>query len=930
MPGLGTSFGRGGATNFQQDLANSDCIVIEGSNMAECHPVGFQWVMEAKKRGATVIHIDPRFTRTSAVADLHVPLRAGTDIAFLGGLINYVLDNELDFREYVVAYTNAAAILREDFQDTEDLDGLFSGFDPEKRTLRRDDAGSTRGRRRSPRPASARPTSRAARRSATATGTAATAPGQRRRGHRRVDDEPAGVKKADQAPGRAGLGRHPRQAASATRRCSTRAASSRCSSGTTPATPPRWSPTSAASSRRCSSRSPRRSPRNSNRERTTAWVYSVGWTHHTVGVQYIRAAGVLQALLGNIGRPGGGILALRGHASIQGSTDIPTLFNILPGYIPMPHAAAAPVRSTSSAPRATTGSGSGATCAPTWSACSRRGGATRRRPENDFAFDYLPRLTGDHGTYSTVSDMIEGKVPGYFLVGREPGGGQRQRADAAVRAGQPRVARRPRPADDRVGHLLEDRPGDRDRRAGDRGHRHRGLLPARGHARGEGGHLHPDAAAAAVAAQGGRAAGRRPQRPVVLLPPRPPAEGEAGRLDRPAGPAAARPDLGLPDPRRARTSPSAEAVLREINGWDADGKALSTYTEMKPDGSTAGGCWIYTGVYADEVNQAARRKPGSEQDWVAAGVGLGVAGEPAHRSTTAPRPTPTASRGASARSTSTGTRTAGQSGPAPDVPDFEADQAAGLRAAGGRAWPRTALGGADPFVMQADGKAWLYVPAGLADGPMPTHYEPAESPVPNALYGAAGQPGARGDPRGVEPGQPVDVSEVYPYVFTTYRLTEHHTAGGMSRTLPYLSELQPEFFVEVSPQLAAERGPGERRLGDAGQRPDGDRGAGAGDRADAAAASSATAGSVHQIGVPYHWGEIGLSTGDSANDLFGVRHGPERAHPGVARSPPATSSRDGGRAGRSWWPSWRSTGSGPACSRAWCRSRRPRDRWRRT
>src|SRR5215213_9276745 len=112
-------------------MQHSDCIVIQGSNMAECHPVGFQWVMEAKRRGATVIHVDPRFTRTSAVADLHVPLRAGSDIAFLGGLVNYVLSNGLDFREYVVAYTNAPAILREDFRDTEDLDGLFSGFAPQ-------------------------------------------------------------------------------------------------------------------------------------------------------------------------------------------------------------------------------------------------------------------------------------------------------------------------------------------------------------------------------------------------------------------------------------------------------------------------------------------------------------------------------------------------------------------------------------------------------------------------------------------------------------------------------------------------------------------------------------------------------------------------------------------------------------------------------
>src|SRR6201995_4586291 len=112
-----------------QDLPNSDCILIQGSNMAECHPVGFRWVMEAKRRGAKIIHVDPRFTRTSAVSDLHVPIRVGSDIAFLGGLINHVLSGGHEFRDYLVAYTNAAAILREDFQDTEDLDGLFSGFD---------------------------------------------------------------------------------------------------------------------------------------------------------------------------------------------------------------------------------------------------------------------------------------------------------------------------------------------------------------------------------------------------------------------------------------------------------------------------------------------------------------------------------------------------------------------------------------------------------------------------------------------------------------------------------------------------------------------------------------------------------------------------------------------------------------------------------
>src|SRR5215831_1937273 len=133
VPSLGTSFGRGGATTFQQDLQNADCIVIQGSNMAECHPVGFRWVMKAKERGATIIHVDPRFTRTSALADIYVPLRAGSDIAFLGGLIRYIFEHDAWFKEYVLNYTNLATIIEEGFRDTSELDGLFSGWDEDAR-----------------------------------------------------------------------------------------------------------------------------------------------------------------------------------------------------------------------------------------------------------------------------------------------------------------------------------------------------------------------------------------------------------------------------------------------------------------------------------------------------------------------------------------------------------------------------------------------------------------------------------------------------------------------------------------------------------------------------------------------------------------------------------------------------------------------------
>ena len=134
MPGLGASLGRGAATSFQEDMQNADCILIMGSNMAEAHPVGFRFPMIARERGAKLIHVDPHFSRTSAMCNKYVPIRTGTDIAFLGGVINYILTNDRWFREYVMAFTNAATIINDEYQDTEDLGGLFNGFDPNDRS----------------------------------------------------------------------------------------------------------------------------------------------------------------------------------------------------------------------------------------------------------------------------------------------------------------------------------------------------------------------------------------------------------------------------------------------------------------------------------------------------------------------------------------------------------------------------------------------------------------------------------------------------------------------------------------------------------------------------------------------------------------------------------------------------------------------------
>jgi formate dehydrogenase major subunit len=313
-----------------------------------------------------------------------------------------------------------------------------------------------------------------------------------------------------------------------------------------------------------------------------------------------------------------------------------------------------------------------------------------------------------------------------------------------------------------------------------------------------------------------------------------------------------------------KAEPVADAVLREINGHGPDGQLLSSSTQLRADGSTRCGCWIYCGVYADGVNQADRRKPAHEQDWVAAEWGWAW---PANRrqlynrASADPEGKPWSERKALVWWD-------GEKWTGHDVPDFPAATAPDyVPPPGARAG--AALAGNDPFIMQTDGKAWLFAPAGLVDGPLPTHYEPMETPYSNALYpDRPVNPTAKTyDERPANRTHPVG-SDVFPFVMTTYRLTEHHTGGGMSRFVPYLAELQPEAFCEVSPELARERGLTH------------------GDYATVITARSAIELRVlvtermkplrvlgretHHVGVPWHFGPNGLATGDSANDLISM------------------------------------------------------------
>ncbi|MBV9204633.1 MAG: molybdopterin-dependent oxidoreductase [Actinobacteria bacterium] len=835
---MGTSFGRGGATTFPQDWQNADCMVIEGSNMAECHPVAFQWVMEAKARGAKLIHVDPRFTRTSALADLHVPLRAGTDIAFLGGIINYVLTQDKYFREFVVNYTNAATIITEKFADTEELDGIFSGFDPEDRSYdwrtwqyEDDEVQAASGER------------------------------------DQLWQDRASVRRSGRGEAHGSGGAHV-----GSRKTDPTLQHPRCVFQILKRHYSRYTPEMVEQICGVPQDMFRQVcelvTENSGRDRTTAFAYAVGWTQHTVGVQYIRAAAILQSLLGNIGRPGGGVLALRGHASIQGSTDIPTLYNLLPGYIPMPHAHSnedldAFVRAEG------TDKGYWADMRAYLVSLLKAWWGPAATPDNDFCFDYLPRLTGSHSSYETVMAQLAGECKGYFLLGENP----------AVGSANAKMQRLGLASLDwlvvRDFSLIESATWWKDGPEIETGELRTEdigtevfFMPAAAHTEKSGSFTntqrllqwHHQAVEPAGDARSelwfmyhlGRVireklagSGDEMDRPVLELTWDYPTEGETAE-------------------------PVAEAVLAEINGWDGNGDPLASYEQLNEDGSTACGCWIYTGVYADGVNQAARRKPEKEQNWIANEWGWAW---PANRriiynrASADPEGRPWSERKALIWWDEEKAMWTGH-----DIPDFATDKSPHYRPPDG-ATGAEALSGTDPFVMQADGKAWLHVPAALTDGPLPAHYEPQDSPFANLLYKQQRNPVRQVMPfvhpdNRFQPSDGAPGSEVFPYVATTYRLTEHHTAGGMSRWLPYLAELQPEFFCEVSPELARERGLEHfgwativtarnaieaRMLVTERMTP-----------------LTVQGRRLHQVGIPYHWGPNGFSQGDAANDLTSI------------------------------------------------------------
>ena len=833
MPGLGASYGRGGATTFVQDLRNSDCILIEGSNFAECHPVAFRFVVEAKERGATIVHVDPRFTRTSAIADIYAPLRSGSDIAFLGALVNRVLQTERYFKEYVLAFTNASFIVGEAFVDTEDLDGLFSGFNDEPDSgTHLHDRGSQGLMGRDDNVA---------------------APGTYDPSSWQFEMET--VERYDgtgtvQSPKRDETLQHPRCVINVLRRHF-----ARYDAGLVEETcgMPRASFEAIFEAL----------VTNSGRERTTAFAYAVGWTQHTVGVQYIRTAAILQMLLGNIGRPGGGIMALRGHANIQGATDVPTLYDLLPGYLPMPSALRDEQTLAQYLQANVVETGGWAKTPAYVVSLLKAYYGDKATAGNDYLFTHLPQIAGDYSALPTQISMKDGLVEGYFVIGQNPAasGLNSELACAAMAQLEWMVTvdsfetetssfwKREGADPSRIGTEVFALPAatilEKD---GTMVNTNR-VLQWHDRAIEPVGESHSDLYYIYELGKRLRA----------LY-----ADSSDGK-DRPLLDLTW--DYEHDDAReRERGEPSALKVLREINGYHADAgvapddaRRVRDYGDLRDDGSTACGCWIYSGVTPDDATNMARNRCGD--DYVSAGWGFAW---PANRHMLYNRASadalgkPWSERKKYVYWDESAARWTG-----PDVPDFPVDKSPHEPAKPGAAGI-DAHAGSDPFIMQRDGLAQLFVPHSLKDGPLPAHYEPLESIVKNPVYTQQHNPVLREWRRDDNPYNGTDNPE-YPYALTTYRLTEH--SGIMTRYVPWLAELQPELFAEIDPELAVEArvrngdwvtivtGLGEieaRALVTGRIRP----------------LSLGRGRRIHQIGVPYNYGTLGFASGDSIGQLI--------------------------------------------------------------
>ncbi len=863
-------------TNGWIDIKNTDMMLIMGGNPAENHPCGFKWPIEAKRqRNAKMIVVDPRFTRTAATADLFLQIRAGADIAFLGGLINYALENNRIARDYVINYTNASFIIKEGFKLPED--GLYSGFDPasqlyDKATWNYEEGGNLTGQAGAASVA-AKPVELSEQQRAALA---------RQREAQSAGDQPAPLPPQSTAESRgAGLGHQGPGSAGASATVAPQ-----------PQLPPNVAYDLSLQHPRCvfqllKKHYSRYTPamveritgtpkdqflkaaemftsirKDGDMKKAATIIYAVGWTQHTTGTQIIRAAAMLQLLLGNVGRAGGGVNALRGHSNIQGATDMAGVFETLPGYLKMPDPNDTDLNTYLARITPRTSKPSEWDSYNYWSNTPKfavsflkaiYGDAAKR--ENDWAFHYLPKIDRKYSWIEIWDDMYHGHVKGIFAFGMNAvmiGPNSRKNIEALKKADWLVVC-----------DLYPEETSEFWRAPGTTPEEMKRInttvyrLPGAGFAEKDGTFVN---------------SARWLQWKNAALPP--PGQAKVDQeilariflkvreLYRKEGGKFPDPILNASWSYSNPENPPLAEVAKEINGKAlADltdektgqtikaGQQLPGFAWLRDDGATMSGNWLYCGSWTESGNQMARR--GTEDP-----SGLGIYPNwawswPANRRVMYNRAScdPSGKPWDQSRP-QVWWNEAQQRWVGNDVPDFKADSP-----------PQDHMG---PFIMNPEGIGRLFAPlAAFAEGPFPEHYEPIESPIANPLH-----PNQTHNPVVKKFNTELDkygtADQGYNVVCTTYRLTEHY--HYWTKNNPMIVQLQPEPFVEIPEELARElgvNGGGKVKVSSA--------------RGSYVAKAMVTkrikpmmidGKKTYQIGIPIHWGYRGIAEdgGKTAKD----------------------------------------------------------------
>ena len=734
-------------TNGWVDIKNTDVILAMGGNPAENHPVGFKWFMEAKKnRGAKLVAVDPRFTRTAAVADFYAPIRPGTDIAFLLGLIRYALETGRYHQDYVRIHTNAPYIVKSDFAFH---DGLFSGWDEQKKQYVKDSWGYE-----------ADPKTTA-----------------------------YGLDPTMQNP-----------------RCVLQLLKQHVA---------RYTPEMVE--RICGT--PREKflkvaeivTSTGNAQRAGTITYALGWTQHSTAVQMIRAAAMLQLLLGNVGRPGGGVNAFRGHSNIQGATDTAGTFEILPGYLKTPTGDQQTLEQYYTATVPQPLNKQAWPSMNYWSNTPKfmvsllkatYGNASTK--DNDWGYGWLPKVDGNYSWMYIYDDMYRGSS--MRAGGKEPG------PEGFITFGMNPVALGPNSkkmiaALSKLKWMVVVENAETETAGFWKAPQEYGgapaeqiqtevfLLPAANFAEKDGTFTN---------------SARWLQWKWKALDPPGQAKSDqeilsriflaVQNLYRTEGGPVAEAVLNVIWPYANPANPDLSEVLKEMNGKAlADikdpkdptkvartaGQQIDGFGQLQDDGSTMCGNWLHSGVYTEAGNNAQRRNSADDPS------GLGMYHNwafswPANRRVMYNRASAD-EQGQPWDPSRVGIRWDGTKWTG-DVPDMKPDAPPGTFGA---------------FIMLPEGVGRLYAPS-LADGPLPEHYEAVEAPIANPLH-----PKVTSNPVALifhSDKDAIGTADQYPIVCTTYRLTEHFHYWTKHQLDGVLNQLQPGFFVEIPEPLAAQKG----------------------------------------------------------------------------------------------------------------------------